>query len=331
MRICKLKPRGAFHLGEKEAILEHTSDYIHSDTLFSAICNAYRLLYGKGKLEDMLELFKDRKPPFSISSAFPYTGESLLFPVPRNINFSVHPEDKKFKKVEFFSKTIFDGIAMGESIEEHIKGDNLVQSKHVLLTDAERDKLKGDEIWSSKEVPRVVIDRKTSASNIYHFGEVSFADNCGLYFLMDLRIQEYKEKVEAAIRLLGDEGIGGDRTYGKGLFKAEFNDEEIEMNVKSGNHFVTLSLYYPMEGEISLKEGYYELINIGGWIYSLDAKNLRRRTVRMFAEGSVFKSANTDLYGRLMDVTPEDFTEHSVYRYGYAFAVPMEVHEWSMS
>jgi len=328
MRICKLEPRGAFHLGEKEAVLEHTSDYIHSDTLFSAICNAYRLLYGNEELKGVLKPFEDREPPFLISSAFPYVDKILLFPTPKMPKKGF--EEKKFKHVEFISQTIFDHIVSGEDIE--LKEENLMQSNHVLVTSEEKSNIETTEIWNSKEVPRVAIDRRTSSTSIYHFGEVSFADNCGLYFLMDLRMKEYEGKVEAAIRLLGDEGIGGDRTYGKGLFKAEFKETgtEMEMDTKSGNHFVTLSLYYPMEGEISLSDGYYELINRGGWIYSQEAKNLRRRTVRMFSEGSMFKFINTNksgLYGGLVDVKPEEFTEHSVYRYGYAFTVPMEVGE----
>lgn len=325
--ICKIKPRGSFHLGEKEMALEKTSSYVHSDTLFSAICNAYRLFYGNEELKKVLKLFEDREPPFLISSAFPYIDEILLFPMPKNIDFSDYTKDKKFRTVEFVSRTIFERITGGEDIKEHIIGENLVQGNHVLVTSEERSKLRNDKIWSTKEVPRVVIDRKTSASNIYHFGEVSFAKNCGLYFLMDWRMKEYEKKVEATIRVLGDEGIGGDRTYGKGLFKADF--KEIEMNTEPGNQFVTLSLYYPKKEEISiLKDRYYELINRGGWIYSLEAKNLRRRTVRMFSEGSVFKFADmskSGLYGGLADVKPEGIDLHEVYRYGYAFAVPVEV------
>ena len=60
--------------------------------------------------------------------------------------------------------------------------------------------------------------------------------------------------------MLWDERIGGDRTYGKGLFKVDF--KEIEMNTEPGKHFVTLSLYYPPGDEVSLlKDGYHELIN----------------------------------------------------------------------
>ena len=76
--MCKLKPKAHFHLGDKEAVLEKTSDYIHSDTLFSAICNAYRLLYGNEGLQEVLKLFEGREPPFLISSAFLYAGKILV-------------------------------------------------------------------------------------------------------------------------------------------------------------------------------------------------------------------------------------------------------------
>lgn len=357
MRVCKLKPKAHFHLGEKERVLEKTSDYIHSDTLFSAICNAYRLLYGNSELEALLEGFKRHEPPFLISSAFVYADDLLTFPLPLSINWdnyvnrevieglNADKEEKekkdkfdlfkKLKNVKFVSEQIFWRTVEDESrIKEYINDKNIIQG--IIFTDEEVERLRTRfnvrehsdiQLWRKKEVPRVAIDRKTSTSSIYHFGEVSFAMNCGLYFLMEMRAAEYKKKVEAAIRVLGDEGIGGDRTYGKGLFKAEF--EEREKDIEPGSHFVTLSLYYLREDEISMLvngDGYYELINRGGWIYSMDAKNMRRRTVRMFVEGSVFDFANmtnAGLYGGLTNVKPEGFAEHDVYRYGYAFTVPM--------
>ena len=357
MRVCKLKPKAHFHLGEKETVLEKTSDYIHSDTLFSAICNAYRLLYGTEELEAMLERFKRHEPPFLISSAFAYADDILTFPLPlcidwgkyvnsevtEGLNAGREKKDKidKFdflkllKHVKFVSKRIFvDMIEDERRIKDYVNDTNIIQG--ILFTDEEVEGLrtrfdvrenKDINIWREREVPRVAIDRKTNSSHIYHFGEVSFAKDCGLYFLMDLRLKEYKKRVETTIRVLGDEGIGGDRTYGKGLFKAEFR--EIEMNMEPKEHFVTLSLFYPQEEELSrLKDRYYELITRGGWIYSTDAKNLRRRTVRMFSEGSVFSAgSDSGLYGGLANVKPKDFAEHDVYRYGYAFAVPLEVSE----
>ncbi len=357
MRVCKLKPKAHFHLGEKETILEKTSDYIHSDTLFSAICNAYRLLYGNEELETMLEGFMRHEPPFLFSSAFVYADDILVLPLPLSVDWDKYMDRevieglnaerketdkidrfdllKRLKRVKFVSERIFRDLTKDERrIKEYINDRNIIQG--ILFTDEEVEGLrkqfdvrenKDIKIWREREVPRVAIDRKTNSSHIYHFGEVSFATDCGLYFLMDSRLKEYEKRVEATIRVLGDEGIGGDRTYGKGLFKPEF--DEIEVNMEPKNHFVTLSLFYPQEEELSkLKGRYYELITRGGWIYSMDAKNLRRRTVRMFSEGSVFSTeSNSGLYGGLADVKPEEFAEHEVYRYGYAFAVPMEVSE----
>jgi CRISPR-associated protein Csm4 len=352
---CRIKPRGSFHLGEKEAILEKTSDYIHSDTLFSAICNAYRLLYGTEELIALLEDFVHGKPPFLLSSAFFHIAGIKTFPLPLSINWVKYTDSellgslnadreerkkldriellKRLKKVNFVTERIFWRVVEDERrIRGYIDDKNIIQG---VLFDAEElasirslYKAKGKQdvkFWSHREVPRVAIDRRTSASSIYHFGEVSFAANCGLYFLLDLRMEEYENKLKASIRVLGDEGIGGDRTYGKGLFKAEFKDEK--MDSESKNFFVTLSLYYPREEELSMvKDGNYELVKRGGWIYSMDARNLRRRTVRMFAEGSVFKAIDdAKLYGGLANVTPQESTAHEIYRYGYAFAVPMEV------
>jgi len=51
----------------------------------------------------------------------------------------------------------------------------------------------------------------------------------------------------------------------------------------------------------------------------------------MLAEGSVVRFAMTHeggedlLHGALVDVTPADFGWHRIYRYGYAFPIPLEV------
>jgi CRISPR-associated protein Csm4 len=320
-----MEPRGPFHLGIKESVLEDTSEYIHSDTIFSAICNVYRLLYGRKSLEEILKLFKDHDPPFLISSAFPYISDTLLFPMPKSIDLSKYSEDiKKFKKVGFVSKSIFERIIKGKSIEEDIKEENLGQNGYVLFANEEKSQFRKGNIWEKREVPRVVIDRKTSASNIYHFGEIVYSKDCGLYFLIEFKDRGYEGKLKAAIRLLGDEGIGGDRTYGKGLFKIkepEFNKISIDLTPKE--HFITLSLYYPRKEELtSLREGFYELIGRGGWIYSPQGKTMRRKFVRMFAEGSVFPAP---IQGDLVSVKPKEFTDHEIYRYGYAFAIPLEV------
>jgi len=312
---CKIKPKTSFHIGVKEGSLEKTMHHIHSDTIFSGICNTYRLLYGKDEIEGLLEKFKSNQPPFLISSAFPYADDIIFLPMPKYINFSDYTNDekslKKFKKIEFVSREIIRNISQNK-FKEELKEENIIQGK-ILVTEKESEKIRNTSIWKEKEVARVVIDRKTNAPNIYYFGEVEYCDKCGLYFLIKFIGNEIRKKVEAAIRLLGDEGVGGDRSYGKGLFETKFSN--FEWSIREGK-FINLSLYLPNKDEIEMiKKGWYEIVNRGGWVYSPDKKGERKRFVRMIKEGSTFEG-DKEFYGRIIEVGTSE-KHHHVYRYGY--------------
>ena len=163
--MCKLNPKADFHLGDKEAVLEKTSDYIHSDTLFSAICNVYRLLYGNEELQEVLKLFEDREPPFLISSAFLYAGKILTFPLPLSINWDNYVDDevieglnaerkenekvdkfsllKRLKGVKSVSEKIFWNVTEEESrIKDYINDENIIQG--ILFDDEELKRLRTD-------------------------------------------------------------------------------------------------------------------------------------------------------------------------------------------
>ena len=68
----------------------------------------------------------------------------------------------------------------------------------------------------------------------------------------------------------------------------------------------------------------YQLVERAGWVDSpVVTSGQRKKTCRMFAEGSVFR---TQPRGCLVDVTPEPVEKappHPVYRYGFAFPVGM--------
>lgn len=135
--------------------------------------------------------------------------------------FSKGLHGSTFKNLEFVSETIFRDIIEGSKIGGFLKEDYLIQDNRVLVTDEERESFNKN-IWRIREVPRVVVDRKTNASKIYHFGETVYSKDSGLYFLIDFKTNDFKKEIKSALYLLGDEGIGGDRTYGKGLFKIKF-------------------------------------------------------------------------------------------------------------
>ena len=307
--ICKLKPKAPFHIGIKEGGLEETLHYIPSDTLFSAFCNIYRMIYGKEELNNLLQDFQN-DPPFLLSSVFPAIRDNLLFPLPKNTNLQKYAEklNKKLKEVAYVSENIFKKLIKSEEIE--IAQEDIAQEGKAIVKDY------SGKIWEVREVPRIVLDRKTSASNIYYFGEVIFLG--GLHFLIDLRNKDYEKKIRATIRVLADEGIGGDRTYGKGFFEVEGFDR-IKFDEIESQWYVTLSIFHPHKEELKGIEGYYEYIERGGWAYSVETKGVRKKFVRMFSEGSVF---NKKIVGDLIKVGED---KHPFYRYGYAFPVPVKV------
>jgi CRISPR-associated protein Csm4 len=64
----------------------------HADSLFGALCWAYRDAAGPERLEELLDEFREGSPPFVLSDAFP--AELLPFPVGAPF---VKPEDRKLK------------------------------------------------------------------------------------------------------------------------------------------------------------------------------------------------------------------------------------------
>jgi len=301
-RLCKLTFKSPLHLGERENMREGIGFFIHSDTLFSAFCHNYLLLYGKIKLESILQNFLKDVPPFLISSAFPWWADGFYFPIPKN----QMPKGKRLKKILFAEKAGFEKLLSGEKIEKIIGTFKTIPKEG------------GHKPWKITDVPRVGLSRLTNqpGENYFHFGEVSYGKDSGLFFLIDFKDNAFEREFKAAFNLMSDEGIGGDRSSGKGLFeKPQF--EGIEFNLPDTKGTVSLSLYYPKQDELNdIGNGYYELMESYG-------QSLRRKSVRMFSEGSVF-AANKK--GGIEDVTPKAFEgKHRIYRYGLCFALSCEL------
>lgn len=327
--IYKLKPKATFHLGVAGVGIEATESIIHSDTLFSAIVSAWCHL---GEVDDngkipILEPFiqPDGNTPFYLSSAFPYAGDMLLLPCPR-IKLV---EDKNTKKIEFISVEALQEVIQGRLDEKAV-----IQGGQIMITCAEYKRLACDFAWKSNKeerlwksgrktrTPRVTIDRITSQTQIYFCGRVSFEQNCGLYFWVDVRDEKYKNHLDSAIDFLSDEGLGGERSIGHGQFT--FHCEMAELPTFSNPNpsqtkYLTLALYHPTEDEVCRDEildgAAYKLMERGGWIYSPDGRSKRRKRIKMLREGALF---NKPIVGDIVSVEPSDFP-HPVYRYGLAF------------
>jgi CRISPR-associated protein Csm4 len=344
-----LQPRSPFHFGERGVGMEEASVILHSDTVFSALCITLQELGVTP--ETLLDLFPvhyfeqgksprliPRTPPFRLSSGFPYcetpasdsTSQRIfLFPKPYlrlNVRFSTDDphQSKSFKRIQFISKPLFEDCIAGKELV--FNPDHLIQGKRVWITANEKQKLNTDRLWVQETQPHVAVDRFSSASQVYGVGQVRFTSQSGLFLLVNYSDETWRPVVEKALRVLGDSGIGGERSSGKGQFHLDIvNEFTLSTPDTSCNAFTTLSLYWPTSEERTLlKNASYGFLMRHGWIGVPGGMNLRRRGVRMLTEGSVFSQQPS---GALVDVKPLDpegvpNVKHSVWRYGLAYSLP---------
>jgi CRISPR-associated protein Csm4 len=267
-------------------------------------------------------------------------------------------ERKRLKRIEWVSEGIFRawvnddraGLAREWIRETTIGGQqvrypNLAQGDHLWLTAEERERVAGwrdeetDEIrlWAVGDAPRVTVDRQANTSAVYQAGRLWFQPGGGLWLLMRWRA-DWQKRGEEALQVLGDAGMGGERSAGHGQFcpRGPHNLGKL-LEPVPGGRFLTLSLYYPLPDELRgviAGDGVnYRLRMRRGWMSSPDegrdgqgnvvrGRALRRKAVRMFAEGSILGwPVGVPVRGALADVTPEAFGVHRVWRYGLACAV----------
>lgn len=348
-----LEARSPFHFGERGVGLEGVSPVLHSDTLFSALCWTLRelghdldILLARFPRADKEGNLSDGEAPFLLSSAFPYVCGVYLFPRPmvwlKELEDVPAEKQRGSRDVAFVSKPLFEAMLAGEPVRDYLQSELLLQGKEVWVAPEEAEALRsladpyaGIRLWAEEAAPRVAVDRVTSRSEVYSVGRVRFAEGGGLFFLAEYRDETLRPEVEKALRVLGDEGIGGERSAGHGQFCLQIAEDPTDLrlpDLEGSNAFVTLSLYWPTEQEVRagvLKGASYRLLQRRGWVCSPDGMNLRRWGVRMLTEGSrTFvrpRGALADVKPVRTDPVPN--VPHCVWRYGLAFAVPCRQEE----
>lgn len=347
-------PQG-FHLGARGVGTESVRPTVPSDTLFSALLATWARMGRDPKA--WAEAFPrtaggqaaEGDPPFLLSSAFPYVAGIQFYPKPvgyRPLNVSAE-DAKAWKKVQFISETLFTRIRrQGTRAEvwpasEGAQRDQLIQRGALLVSAEEadliRDDVRTEGAWREEDVPRVALDRVTSASNLFSVGRVSFSPGCGLWFAVAWRDPErdcdgvpFKEAFHLTLSELSVSGLGGDRSVGYGTFTAALVDSAVNWEeVREGESMVLLSRYHPRPDELphalTEAEG-YQLELLTGWGAS-PAGNFRRRGLWLLSEGSLIRHRGGAAMGDLVDLAPagEGNPGHPVWRYGLAWGLPMEV------
>jgi CRISPR-associated protein Csm4 len=333
--------RNPVHFGDLGIGMEESNERAYSDTLFSAWVSSYARLFGSAAVKNLFDCFPTPEtprltPPFRLSSTFIYHDKTYYLPrpiaPPKN-----YPQDdlafaKEYKKLAYLPLEIWQRWYQGEGFtdEDREELQQQVTRKETAGSLTQANAFEYGKTFEMQRIPKVSLDRTTRASNFYHVGFVQFKPEAGLYFLIcfDPADQTLQKDLEAALHLLGEEGIGGERSSGAGRFTATWLDLDETwnrvVNFRDSNFYSLISLLWesPFATEY-LQGARYSLRERGGWIVSpVSGQQARRKTVQMFTEGSVFPQS---IDGMLAIVTPENFKRHPIYRSGISLCLPIHL------
>lgn len=342
MKTFFLKPTAPFHLQTGGLDHESTLPLPKSDMVSAALAH---VVYRDFGLAD----FDANRPFYRTSSFMPAISLGnneyvKLYPKPAFIGrlpdgFS----HKDLKKISWFDEDSLRAWADGNDQISVIKQGVPVFGGAVLLSKENYAKLKSaiDDLeaplWKTSSTTRVVLDRVTNASLPFHFVNCHYAPF--LQFWMNADVSNDKWDVfTAAIRLLGDEGLGADRSVGMGSFEIAGSFDVFEADRAKGKRWMNIGVFNPAVDsgkEIRWEESTFNIERRQGWVSKFP---LRRQTVKVVAEGSVLVSIK-EPKGRILKVLdPENEQypskikeylndvaglEHPIYRDCRGFFVPL--------
>lgn len=339
--ILKCTPYSQFHFGQvavdADTSLNDSSDFIHSDTLFSAIVNIASKAFP-GDVNRVLALlgYGAEEPTLRLSSAFyclESGGEMLYFlPKPLNSQLTIAKEHKQLKKIQFISKGVWESkLKPDEWLKD--KGACKIIQKTFVVTNDEFLKfgLQSDsKLYSKEALPKVAIHKETKENSFYYQTNIQInaleAATVHFYFLMEgwekLNATE-KSIMDIVFKMLPKEGIGGERTTGCGIF-SDLIKKDFSIQSESAN-LVTLSLVNPKSKDEFAAFQQYDIIRRGGRRLGVALPNTSGsflKRINMILEGAVI---NQKVDGRIQDITPDEYLSGDTFIYlrsGIGFSLP---------
>jgi CRISPR-associated protein Csm4 len=322
-----MKFKAPLHISRGQTDSYDTSGRIlHSDTLKAALFAMAKQLLPSEVTQDATWFHRS----YQVSSAFPFKGDELFFPKPKlKLPFTIQGMEearyaKSFKKVEYIGKTLFENVL--KEIQTEIHPRQIADNGNYLFSSAVDQNTR---VMTSDVQQKVFIPADyEKPAQPYYIDRIYFEEDAGLFFLLETDHEETKDHILSCLQLLGDEGIGTDRSSGNGMF--DFTEDTITLEVPGkADKMMNLSLYIPEKEELTydhLQEGAWELTRRGGYIAGTGESEflkLRKRQIFMMQEGSVFAN-NETRKGKLVNLKPAYQGVHDVWRDGTALFVPLK-------
>ncbi|MEZ4775451.1 MAG: hypothetical protein R3D00_19865 [Bacteroidia bacterium] len=355
--ILKCSPFNQFRLGVSD--LEQTLDFIHSDTLFSSLINTCAMMYGKQAADACVEAFENDH--IRLSSAFHCLSNrdetATIFFLPRPAGYELLSGEfaPRVRNIRYLSTGVWQQMQkpadllglplLGETYAVTWEELNQLQLRKYTdsftQSEAARENkrafynknsqvLGGYKPVDMISYPKVSVHQPGQESAYYtqtnlQLMQLSSGWQTHFYFLLDIANTcdaKVKKYIEAAIHILPDEGIGGDRSTGTGLFEGiRESDFPLAIGAITADEWAcNLSLSIPAsQREFDVFEYYQFIIRGGGSLGGDEDKETHRRQVRMIAEGSMHKGP---VSGSLQNVSPEK--KGNITRNGKTLSIPVK-------
>lgn len=249
---------------------------------------------------------------------------------------------KKVKRLEFLSLAAFTEMLQtvreenGEPVFAYDLLDKPQLGDHFIITQDEKKELAAlgcseheiskIEPYEEFEAPRVNLQKTgdPEAGPFYvtdvHLNSATVVKTdlswqAHFYFLLNHRLEDDEaSRFFASLRLLADEGIGGERSTGAGGFTGfEMLDFPWELR---GPYQTNLSLVSPLPEELPRIVSYDAIVRGGYAFMGEDLPHLEKQRVRLIKEGAIFRG---EMKGRLVQVG--DVQGIPVYQNGINFGL----------
>ncbi|MEJ5230200.1 MAG: type III-A CRISPR-associated RAMP protein Csm4 [Pseudothermotoga sp.] len=229
-KLVLLDFKGGFRVGRGDES-DSTLPTIHSDTIYGAI------VYWAFKL------YQQEAEAFARS----LKTSSLFF--------------KHLDNYAIPKPLIFDTLEVKDP--KSLKKADYVFLSKLSLKEPEQSVLEKQPTQLAK-IARNALDRNTNAASLYFVEAVYIRPDFTPCIIVECE-DKYESMLVSCLKALGDSGIGGDSTYGFGLFDFQIIDLPNEFRRK-GSLYTSLSLCIPNIDEIPrLNEGYYKIITKRGY------------------------------------------------------------------
>jgi CRISPR type III-A-associated RAMP protein Csm4 len=333
--LIRLRPTTPWRIGPPSGAREECDCIFHSDALYSALCGAFRHL---GLLEEWLAATarEEGEPAVRFSSCFPWQRTHLFAPPPAGMWPPPGAEGARvrWKGARFVPLSLIGDILRGDEPRDEAWS---VDAQSGCLLPADAKSATGPFRFLRRS--SAAVDRPTGGVIDAHSTVcLQFAPASGLWCAAEFSNQStyavWAPKVEAAFRLLADDGFGGLRSLGFGRCRTpDFQPGLIrdmllpDVPQPANPHYWLISLFSPHASDrIEWGRGDYKLTVRGGRVAGPAGAGLRKLSSRMVTEGSVLAAPHPPR-GAVRDVAPGG-CPHPVFRAGYALSltIPWRLH-----